>query len=328
MAGLSGAVIFTSSNTMAEFWGAIGAGAAVLSAGVGAASAAGAFDRPNSQGGAANYPTYQGQFTPIPGVSYNPSAGADAFKSILPSLTASANKITANDTRQREKILPGSAAAFRQGGINLNSLLQGNIPQDALNRINQIVAERSGGGNNPFTGGGQAVGDFARNIGQTSLDLMSRGLSLTPSWLSLANSFITSPLQVAPLAAQMSQQQYAYDALNTNIDQFNSTGGLQQAANMYQAGQNTWGAFAQQDQQLSTNLANLSGLVANAGRGLTAMGTAYNGMSGNPVGNAQIATGTVPRPAAYNTGGNWYDASSGYRGSGGTLLGNPYKTGA
>lgn len=237
----------------------IAAGTTAITAGVGLAGSLGAFGGGSSGGGNAGFPNFSGQFQAIPGVPYDPSAGAQDFASILPSLIGSAGQITAANSRQREKIFPGSGQIFNQASNVLQSYLSGQVPQDVVDQTNRLVAERSGGGFNPFTGGGQAQPDFARSIGQTSLGITNMGLSAAPTWQQLAQSFVTSPLQVFDAAAQMGQQRYAYDALNTNINQFNEQGRYASETGQYNAARDQWGAgqYANTQQALQgQNLAN------------------------------------------------------------------------
>lgn len=274
-------------------WVAAAVGVAGIAVSVGSTAASGGFSKKPAAGaggasGASGFPTWKN----IPNVTYNPQAGAQQFGSILPSLTQSANSITANNTKQREKISPGSGQQFGLANNALNGYLQGNVPQDVQDQVLRDSAEKVGGTNNPFTGGGVAGSNFQRNLGLTSLNLQQAGLSAAPQWQQLANSFVTNPLSVAPFAQQMSQQQYQYDALNSQINTENASSG-------YAAGVNSWAqpqVMAQQQQALNqagTNqlLGGLNGVAQVAGsyfghtNGSPVASTGYggSGYSGQPV---------------------------------------------
>ena len=90
-------------------------------------------------------------------------------------------------------VTPGSSAQRQLAQNQINSYIQGQIPQDVQQQINRQVAQNLGGGFNLFSGGGQAPQNFARNIGQTSLGLSQFGLSAAPTWQQLANQMVVSP---------------------------------------------------------------------------------------------------------------------------------------
>lgn len=255
-------------------------------------------------------------------MNYDPTKGASDFGSILPQLTQQANQITANNTKQREKISPGSNAQFGLANQALNGYLQGRVPQDVQDQVARDSAERVGGTNNPFTGGGLAGANFQRNLGLTSLNLQQAGLSAAPAWQSLAQSFITNPLQVAPFAAQMAQQQYQYDALNSQINTENASSG-------YAANVNSWAApqvMGQQQQALNqagTNQAigGLTGLAQVAGSYFGSRGAGGHPggqVYGNPIYEGQGANYGLPNanaPVYRPTQGNF-------------PAGDPYRQGA
>ena len=90
-------------------------------------------------------------------------------------------------------VTPGSSAQRQLAQNQINSYIQGQIPQDVQQQINRQVAQNLGGGFNLFSGGGQAPQNFARNIGQTSLGLSQFGLCAAPTWQQLANQMVVSP---------------------------------------------------------------------------------------------------------------------------------------
>jgi len=172
-----------------------------------------------------------------------------------------AQRGTAANIANQEAVTPGSTAQ-RQAALNqINSYIQGQIPQDVQQNINRQVAQNLGGGFNLFSGGGQAPNAFARNIGQTSVGLSQYGLSAAPTWQQLANSMVVSPAtglqagiqsagQGASLAQGATGQSFglSQNLLGSANDMYNSQ--YQSAFNQYQANQ----LQNQQNQQLGLQL--------------------------------------------------------------------------
>ena len=92
-----------------------------------------------------------------------------------------AQRGTAANVSNQDVVTPGSSAQREQALNQLNSYMQGQVPQDVQQQINRQVAQNLGGGFNLFSGGGQAPQNFARNLGQTSLGLSQYGLSAAPT---------------------------------------------------------------------------------------------------------------------------------------------------
>ena len=158
------------------------------------------------------------------------------------------NQGTAQNIRLQNKVTPGSSAQREQALQQINSYIQGQVPQDVQQNINRQVAQNLGGGFNLFSGGGQAPQNFARNIGQTSLGLSQFGLSAAPTWQQLANTMVVSP-QVG-LAAGLQA-----GSLGTQLAGYAAGQGNQLAESQYQ------GAFNQyQGQQLQNQMQNQMGL--------------------------------------------------------------------
>ncbi len=136
----------------------------------------------------------------------------------LKSMLGDAGKISNYYQQQLEQFQPG-AAQQRQQATNqvgqamdvISQYLKGEVPQDVKDQIMRNVAESAGAGFNPATagqaGGFQAAqGQFARNLGLTSLDIQGRGLAAMPSvqntamnWQQLAKAFTAEPLDVGRL---------------------------------------------------------------------------------------------------------------------------------
>ena len=132
--------------------------------------------------------------------------------------TEEARQMTAANIANIDRFLPGSRkqriAARNQlsDAMNvINSYLAGDVPQDVKDQIMRNLAERGGAGFSPQVAGQGAAfqvpqGQFARNLGLTSLQLQQTGLSAIPSiqnvaqnWQQLSRQFITSPLEVGTL---------------------------------------------------------------------------------------------------------------------------------
>jgi hypothetical protein len=119
--------------------------------------------------------------------------GSDLFNQAADQGISFAKRGTKANIANQEAVTPGSAAQRELALQQINSYIQGQVPQDVQQQINRQVAQNLGGGFNLFSGGGQAPNAFARNIGQTSVGLSQYGLSAAPTWQQLANSMVTKP---------------------------------------------------------------------------------------------------------------------------------------
>ncbi len=136
----------------------------------------------------------------------------------LGAMIGDAGQISDYYRKQLETFQPGAAQQRQQaqGQIAqamdvISNYLRGDIPQDVKEQITRNVAESAGAGFNPATagraGGFQAAqGQFARNLGLTSLDIQGRGLAAMPAvqntamnWQNLARAFTAEPLDVGRL---------------------------------------------------------------------------------------------------------------------------------
>lgn len=299
--------------------GALTAAAAATAIGTSVAGAVGGGSSyPNSsvaQQGAFQKISYNPvSYQNIPQVSYDPNQGANDLLSIFPQLQQFANQSTANQTQQRESIMPGSSQLMSQASSALSSFLSGQVPQDVVDQTNRIVAERNGGAYNPNARGTtMAQNDFARSIGQTSTNLVSQGLSAAPTWLQLANSFVIGVPQAYQMASDAANNRYKYDVLSSNInqfnaqqanqinqfnaqnqlgvDQFNSTQGTNAAATNYQGQANSALFNAQQQNQQLAQGNSLASLLANSGQALWK--------------NAENYQSNVRTPSQFYNNGTW-----------------------
>jgi len=176
-----------------------------------------------------------------------------------------AKRGTAANVSNQEVVTPGSSAQ-REAALNqLNSYMQGQVPQDVQQQINRQVAQNLGGGFNLFNGGGQAPQNFARNLGQTSLGLSQYGLSAAPTWQQLANQMVVSPSVGLEAGLQAGQQ-------GLSLTNAATSAGLNLGESAYQ------GAFNQyQGQQLQNQYQNQLGLgLGNLGTDLYKANTMSN----------------------------------------------------
>jgi hypothetical protein len=108
----------------------------------------------------------------------------------LPGLQAQAGKVnTFNQSeiqRMLELAMPGYAKLRDKGTATVNDLLSGKIPDDVRNAIGRNAAGRSLYGG--FGGSGMGRNLEARDLGLTSLDLMSKGLSSAERWIGQART--------------------------------------------------------------------------------------------------------------------------------------------
>lgn len=295
-------------------WVAVGVAAVGVVGSVGGSLLANSQNKGTATGGG-QLPNYK----PVAPTPFNPQQTGQSLNALYPYLQQNAAAATAYQTAQREKIMPGSKNQFALASQDLQSFLGGRVPLDQQNLINRQVAERTQGGFNAFSGGGQAPSDYARNLGLTSLNLTQAGLSAAPTWLQLANSFVIQPFRdVAPTALGIGQQQYQYDALNQNTALQNATSQYQSQANNAQLGlvQQQLGN-ANNQQLLNTGLGAVQGAASIYGNYLNSQ---YGAKNANPIQEAPIGGTPVYRPGSYQLpGGNWQRT---------TGIGSPYNTGA
>jgi hypothetical protein len=135
-----------------------------------------------------------------------------------PGMISQAGNISDYYRQQLEQFQPGAAqqrgqaqAQIGQAMDVISQYLRGEVPQDVREQTMRNVAESAGAGFNPATagqaGGFQAAqGQFARNLGLTSLDIQRQGLAAIPSvqgtaqnWQQLARAFTAEPLDVGRL---------------------------------------------------------------------------------------------------------------------------------
>jgi hypothetical protein len=203
----------------------------------------------------------------IPQVQYNPAQAGMDLSANVPYITGAGRKFTDYMTKEREKIMPGSGEQFRQGSNVLQSYLRGEVPQDVIDQTMRGTAERFGGGYSPFVqGGGSQMlpGQFARNLGMNSMQVMNMGMTASPTWQTLAQSFVADPVAVGGLATQFGQLRYSYDALNAGISATNASQGYSAGFNEAQLAGQQAGAPYYASSQMAGQAANLASGLGSA----------------------------------------------------------------
>lgn len=205
----------------------------------------------------------------------------------------------------QERVTPGSKAQRQLAQNQINSYIQGQIPQDVQQQINRQVAQNLGGGFNLFSGGGQAPNAFARNIGQTSVGLSQYGLSAAPTWQQLANSMVTKP-EVGLQAGLQAGQVGAGLAANSG------TLGNDLYQSQYNSAMNQYGAQQAQNQYANSmlnqglgNLANILGSQNKSGY-LSTLAQAGGSSAYGGLPATRYAAYNQPGGAVYQPGTNVY----------------------
>jgi hypothetical protein len=168
--------------------------------------------------------------------------GSDLFKQASNQGINFAQRGTKANIANQNLVTPGSSDQRQLAQNQINSYIQGQIPQDVQQNINRQVAQNLGGGFNMFSGGGQAPNAFARNLGQTSVGLSQYGLSAAPTWQQLANSMVTKP-EVGLMAGLEAGK------IGAGLASSASGIGMQNAENQYQSAFNQYQGNQLQNQQ-------------------------------------------------------------------------------
>jgi hypothetical protein len=176
--------------------------------------------------------------------------GSNLFQSAANNALAYAPAFTQSNIDLQNKVTPGSSAQREAALQQINSYIQGQVPQDVQQNTQRAIAQSFGGGYNPFTGGGQAPSAFARNIGQTSVGLSQFGLSAAPTWQELANRMVTKPESLMGFGIQSGQIGAGLASSAASLGNDLSQSQYQSQFNQYQANQ----LADQQNQQLAMQL--------------------------------------------------------------------------
>lgn len=145
----------------------------------------------------------------------------DANTAALPgaeNLVSQANQFSRDQiTQMLKQVIPNYDQMTSTIGGNIQSELEGKIPKDVQDMLQNNVAARALGGG---VGGSGMHGDLlARDLGLTSLDLTSKGLNAAQSWIAEADK-LYAPSQIGVGSMFISPEQ-EYQATNEqNIQQF------------------------------------------------------------------------------------------------------------
>jgi len=238
----------------------------------------------------------------------------------LGAMIGDAGQVSNYYRQQLEQFQPGAAKQRQQAQSQIgqamdvvSSYLRGEVPQDVKDQIMRNVAESAGAGFNPAAagkvGGFQAAqGQFARNLGLTSLDIQGRGLAAMPSvqgtaqnWQQLARAFTADPLDVGRLqlgyqAAQAEvglQKAKATGDIYNNL--FNAKSGL--ATNVYAANKENIAASYAAQQATAQGIASTGQALSS---GISAYGAATQGIGGGMTGTGGYTTqGNAQQAAPY-----------------------------
>lgn len=255
--------------------------------------------------------------------------GVQAPEYNLGAMIGDAGKISKYYRQQLETFQPGAAQQRQQATAQIgqamdvvSNYLRGDIPQDVREQIMRNVAESAGAGFNPATagqaGGFQAAqGQFARNLGLTSLDIQGRGLAAIPSvqgtaqnWQQLARAFTAEPLDVGrlQLGYQTAKAEVGLQKARMTGDMFtniyNAQSGL--ASQIYGANKENIAASYAAQQAVGQGVSDIGKATSGALSGYSNVlaGFSYGGQSGNPYGTGLGATPLYNTPRS--SSGTYY----------------------
>jgi len=328
------------SSAFAIAAGVIAVGAAAGSAAISMSAA----DRAKKAQGAASGAFKKQQREAVAGYEQGQKKVSKMIKGVkapqynLGSMLGDAGQISNYYQQQLEQFQPGAAQQRQQATAQIgqamdviSQYLKGEVPQDVKEQIMRNVAESAGAGFNPATagqaGGFQAAqGQFARNLGLTSLDIQRQGMAAIPSiqgtaqnWQQLARAFQAEPLDVGrlQLGYQTAQAEVGLQKAKMTGDIFsnifNAQSGLatqiygankENAAASYAAQQATGQGVSQIGQATSGALMGMSGAAGQmgaAGAGGTTYGSFAAAQQAAPYAGSisQVyGSGYVPRATA------------------------------
>jgi hypothetical protein len=240
--------------------------------------------------------------------------------------------------QQLEQFQPGAAQQRQQAQAQIgqamdviSQYLKGEVPQDVKEQIMRNVAESAGAGFNPATagqvGGFQAAqGQFARNLGLTSLDIQRQGLAAIPSiqgtaqnWQQLARAFTADVRASEPL--DVGRLQLGYQTAGAEV-------GLQKArmtSDMYNNIFNAQSGLATQIYGANKENAAASYAAQQAvGQGVSDIGKATSGaLMGMGGGYGQLAQSAMSGGGGYASMGQAQQAAP-YAGSISQVYGSGY----
>ena len=248
--------------------------------------------------------------------------GVQAPQYNLGAMIGDAGQISKYYRQQLETFQPGAAQQRQQATAQIgqamdvvSNYLRGDIPQDVREQIMRNVAENAGAGFNPATagqaGGFQAAqGQFARNLGLTSLDIQRQGLAAIPSiqgtaqnWQQLARAFTAEPLDVGrlQLGYQTAGAEVGLQKAKMTSDMFsniyNAQSGL--ATQIYGANKENAAASYAAQQAVGQGVSDIGKATSGALSGMSYASAAQQGLGGGMGGYASM--GGYGGNALYNT---------------------------
>lgn len=201
--------------------------------------------------------------------------------------------------QQINKSIPGYQNAINRALRNTSSWIRGQVPGDVAAFVEDRAAERATNFGLPADSTARKA-LTARDLGRTSLDLMSQGENSLQRWISTARSFLT-PTLANPMDFLFTPQQFT----NTVLAGANIAG--QRANILTGAGNNATQAFLQgeeariaadqaQMQALAQGLESLGGIGMGVAQGGGGMG---NAVRANPTGRTWTGQGWRQTPSIY-----------------------------
>jgi hypothetical protein len=119
-------------------------------------------------------------------------AGNNANFAEISKLASSTNAFNqAELNKMLEAAIPGYRAMMETTGGRINEFLSGKLPADVSDNVGRNAAYRSLSGG--FGGSGMARNLVARDLGLTSLDLISKGIDAGSRWISMAKQNTVAP---------------------------------------------------------------------------------------------------------------------------------------
>jgi hypothetical protein len=250
-------------------------------------------------------------------------------------------KISDYYQQQLEQFQPGAAQQRQQaqGQIGqamdvISNYLRGEVPQDVREQIMRNVAESAGAGFNPATagraGGFQAAqGQFARNLGLTSLDIQGRGLAAMPAvqntamnWQNLARAFTADVRAAEPLDVGRLQLGYGTAQAEIGLQKarmtgdmfsniFNAQSGL--ASQIYGANKENIASSYAAQQAVGQGVSDIGKATTGAFTGMSNVSAAQQGLGGGMGGfNYEQAYGrAIPAGGRTTPGFGNFDYGSG-----------------
>lgn len=164
-------------------------------------------------------------------------AALGANQSILPQAQNLASDVNQFNQSQLDALygqaLPGYDRIKNQVAGNIEAMTRGELPDDVLNEVYRRSASQAYAGG--FGGSGLGRNLTARDLGLTSLDLMSKGQNSAQQWLSTAaapqmdvTSMFISPMQRIGVRTAERDTQFNRDWMSSQVSSLGTIG--QQAA--------------------------------------------------------------------------------------------------